>query len=30
MLAEHAARGGAVVFTSHQDVRLEHARTIEL
>jgi heme exporter protein A len=30
LLAEHAARGGAVVFTSHQDVRVEHARVIEL
>ncbi|HZM34017.1 MAG TPA: cytochrome c biogenesis heme-transporting ATPase CcmA [Burkholderiales bacterium] len=30
MLTEHAARGGAVVFTSHQDVRVEHARMIEL
>jgi heme exporter protein A len=30
LLAEHAARGGAVVFTSHQDVRVEYARMIEL
>jgi heme exporter protein A len=30
LLTQHVGRGGAVVFTSHQDVRLQHTRMIEL
>lgn len=30
LLTQHVGRGGAVIFTSHQDVRLEHTGMIEL